>query len=128
MSETWDGSERRDCAECKGLSELERRVAKCKNDFELEMTQVHASVAELNNEVHALRGDVHKMTESIGSINTSLETIAHTLVKLSDLPEAWTNLKGFLAGVKWLRENVILVAITGAVMWYSVKIIGEMVG
>jgi hypothetical protein len=68
------------------------------------------------------------MTESIGSINTSLETIAHTLVKLSDLPEAWTNLKGFLAGVKLLRENVILVAITGAVMWYSVKVIGEMVG
>jgi hypothetical protein len=78
--------------------------------------------------VHALRGDVHKMTESIGSINTSLETIAQTLVKLSDLPEAWTNLKGFLSVVKWLRENVILVAITGAVMWYSVKIIGEMVG
>jgi hypothetical protein len=30
--------------------------------------------------------------------------------------------------VKLLRENVILVAITGAVMWYSVKVIGEMVG
>lgn len=121
MSEVYDGEERRKCAGCENMTKLERRVNKCKADFELELTTVKEAVAHLGAEVHGLRTDVHAMTASIGSINTSLETIAHTLTQLADLPEVWTAWKGFWQVMKFLRENAILLAVTFGAVWYAIR-------
>lgn len=121
MSEVYDGEERRKCPGCETVAKLDRRVTKCKADFDLELATVKEAVAHLGSEVHGLRTDVHAMTASIGSINTSLETIARTLTQLADLPEAWTALKGFWSVMRFLRENIVVIAAMGGIIWYAVE-------
>lgn len=103
------------------MDALEKRVTKCKRDFDAELVIVRDGMTHLGSEVSALRGDVHSMTSSISSINTSLSEIAGTLKQLADLPEAWTALKGFWSVMRFLRENAILLVVTGAVVAYSIK-------
>jgi predicted DCC family thiol-disulfide oxidoreductase YuxK len=117
----WDGEERRNCIGCRNLDSLERRVNQCKAQFDAEIIQVHESVAGLNKEIHGLRSD---MSASVGEINKSLADIAATLRQLADLPEAWRNLKGFMAVVRWTKENLLLLAIMGAVVIYAIKSFG----
>lgn len=117
----WDGIERRNCPGCRNLDALERRVTQCKAQFDAEIIQVHESVAGLNKEIHGLRSD---MSASVGEINKSLADIATTLRQLADLPEAWNNLKGFMAVVRWTKENLLLLAILGAVLIYAIKSFG----
>jgi len=117
----WDGDERRNCPGCKHMDALERRVDKCKVQFETEIAHVHESVAGLNKEIHGLRTD---MSASVGEINRSLADIAATLRQLADLPEAWRNLKGFMAVIRWTKENLLLLAVTGAVVIYAMKSFG----
>lgn len=114
----WDGIERRACAGCENLERLERRVTKCKEQFDAELLQVHESVASLNKEIHGLRTD---MADSVGEINKSLADIANTLRQLADLPEAWRNLKGFMAVVRWLKENLLLLALLFIIVVYLIK-------
>jgi hypothetical protein len=124
MSNTWDRTERRDCDKCKELDVLDHKVNKCKSDFEIEFDQVHCAVSDLKGEVHGLRADVHRMTESVSSINVSLETIAATLTKLTDFPETWNKIQGFWSVMRWFKDNVLLLALIVAVLLYSVKTLG----
>lgn len=103
------------------MDALERRVTKCKRDFDAELVVVRDSMAHLGAEVTALRGDVHSMTGSISSINQSLSEIAGTLKQLADLPEVWTAWKGFWSVLKFLRDNALLLLVIGAVVAYSIK-------
>lgn len=122
MSSHWLGEERRTSqCPCEGAAELERRVDMCKEQMDRELAAVHIAVGELNTEVHALRSDVHRMTESIGSMQASLETIASTLTKLTDFPETWAKVQGFWAVMRWLKDNLILLAIILAVLVYTAK-------
>lgn len=119
----WDGIERRDCNGCRNLAALENRVSHCKAQFDAEILQVHESVAGLNKEIHGLRSD---MSASVGEINASLADIASTLKQLADLPEAWSNVRGFLAVNRWIKENFFLLIILGAVVIYAVKSFGPL--
>lgn len=119
----WDGVERRECPSCRNLEALERRVNTCKAQFEAEIIQVHESVAGLNKEIHGLRSD---MSASVGEINKSLADIAATLKQLADLPEAWSNVKGFMAVNRWIKENFFLLLILAAVAIYAIKHFGTL--
>lgn len=118
----WVGEERRasQCP-CEKAEELERRVEACREQVDRELAIVHASVGELSSEVHALRNDVHRMTESVGSMQTSLETIASTLTKLTDFPETWAKVQGFWAVMRWLKDNLIPIVVILAVFGYAAK-------
>lgn len=120
---TWDGRERRTkcTGGCQDIIALEERVTFCKERFDKDIQEVHSSIELVTAEVHGLRADVHSINGSISKMGTSLETIATTLTKLADLPETWSNVKGFLAVMRWFKENIVLVAATVGVVIYMVK-------
>lgn len=122
---TWNGEERRQCTGCRDLNALEQRVTQCKSEFDDQLATVHDSVENLSGEVHALRKDVHSMGESVSGIKTSLVDIASTLRQLADLPETWSNIKGFFAVWRWIRTNFLAIALLVTVIFYSVKNLGE---
>jgi hypothetical protein len=119
-SEQWDGVERRDCNSCRAIGTLDERITTCKNILDAEIDQIHTSISDLKGEVHGLRSDVHKMTDSVSSINISLETIAQTLTKLTDFPETWNKIQGFWSVMKWLKDNILLLAVVIGVFLYIV--------
>jgi hypothetical protein len=110
---------------CKKVQDLEEKVAKCKVTFEGEISVIHTSVDELKSEVHGLRLDLHKMAESVGSINTSLETIADTMTKLTDFPDTWTKIQGFWSVMRWAKDNFIPMAVVLATLGYLVHKLAE---
>ena len=110
---------------CKNLDELDERVSRCTAKFEADLKAMHDSIDGVNNEVHGLRSDVQGINENISKMGDSLNTIATTMTRLADFPETWSNLKGFLAVMKWIRGNVFLLALTGSVIWYAMKHSGD---
>jgi archaellum component FlaC len=126
---TWSGPDRRASSKaCEKLEALEHRVDKCKQTFELDIGRIQESVTSVKIEVHGLRADVHKMTESIGSINTSLETIANTMTKMTDFPDTWAKIQGFWAVMRWVRDNFIPIAAVLGAIGYGVNALGKSMG
>ena len=112
---------RRACVGCVKMDALEHRVTQCKEQLDSELTIVHEAVAALNTEIHGLRSDV---STQVTEINKSLSEISITLKQLADLPEAWSNVRGFLAVNRWIKENLFLLIILGAVAIYAIKSFG----
>lgn len=122
----YDGPERRlGCAKCKEIKRLDEAMRACKADVDSEISATNHLVSALSGEVtglrsdvHGLRGDVHNVAGSVKSMEASLSTIAATMTKLSDFPDAWQNITGFFKVMRWMRENLLIVAMFLSVMAY----------
>lgn len=122
-----DGVERR-AATCQEIYDLEQRVDKCKEAFEDEIETLNDTVASVKSEVHGLRGDVHRMTDSIVGIKASLDTIATNMTKMTDFPETWEKIQGFWAVMRWGRDNFVPIAVVLGALGYVIYTIGRNTG
>ncbi len=114
----WDGKERRDCPGCRNVAELENRVTRCKEQFDYELKLMNTMIGTLQGEFHGFRTD---MIASVDELNKSMSDIAHTLRQLRDLPEAWDNLRGFLAVTSWFKQNIVVIVVLVGICIYALK-------
>lgn len=132
----WNGQDRRarQCP-CPSIEHLENNMRSCKVEIDAEIASINGIVSKLSHEVaglrgdvHGLRGDVHNMAGSVKSMENSLSTIALTMTKLSDFPETWQNITGFLKVMRWMRDNIVIVGILFAVVAYVTWMGGKAIG
>lgn len=133
----WDGKEdrRKRPYLCQRVEQLREDMHECKSEIDAEIASINGTVGKLSHEVaglrgdvHGLRSDVHNMAGSVKSMENSLSTIALTMTKLSDFPETWQNITGFLKVMRWMRDNIVIVGILFAVFAYVTWMGGKAIG
>lgn len=84
-----------------------------REDVEGRLNTMHLDMVSIRNEMTGLRGDFSRFTSSVTEntkrMSASLEQIASTMGKMSDLPDTWAKLKGFWAVMTWARTNWFLI-------------------
>jgi hypothetical protein len=92
--------------------EIENVVAtklnSCRAEVDERVNATQKDIHQLRVEVHAFRTEFIKSSENVSA---ELSKIASAMERIADLPDAWANFKGFLGFVRWVKENVLAVAI-----------------
>jgi len=85
---------------------------------------MHNDMTLIRTEMNILRSDVHRITVSTDKMSDSLELIAGSIAKLTDLPETWVKIKGFWSVVTWFKSNWFLFAILGGAIIATLWMVG----
>lgn len=106
-------------AQMKEIEDLiETKINSCKVEVDKKVDNMHEDMSQLRREFHEFRTE---FSEFADSLSEPLQQIAGHMKTLAGLPEAWSNFKGFLGVLNWIKDNLfalfILVVIFSASMW-----------
>lgn len=90
------------------------KVSQCRAD-------VDRQIDTMRGELHGLREEVAAIASTTSDINESLRAIARNMEKLADLPEAWSNVKGFFNTLGWFRRNWLFFVVFFGLVMFTVR-------
>lgn len=97
---------------------IEIQLNSCKVDVDRRVDNMHSDMTQLRKEFHEFRTEFSEFAESLSE---PLQQIAGHMKTLAGLPEAWSNFKGFLGVLNWIKDNLfallVLLVIIGSGIW-----------
>lgn len=108
-------------AQIKELEELiEARLNSCKVEVDKKVDNMHEDMTQLRKEFHEFRSEFSEFAESLSE---PLQQIAGHMKTLAGLPEAWSNFRGFLGVLNWVKDNLfalffLIVLIAGSILLF----------
>lgn len=88
------------------------------------MNLMHKDLTDMRGEVHGLRSDIHKITNTVSEMNLSLKSIATNSTVVADMVNTYTKVKNFWDVVTWFKDNWFAFALLAAILFVSAWMMG----